>query len=230
MSIKNIIGKQVISVYDCQNCGFVLNINISAKFTKLTTITIVDETTDIIYKLNCKDILNITGDYIMIKNKDKLIVSADDINNNYFNATIIDTDGNSFGTINDVKYDKNYNILSILANKIEILPIQILTFNNEYILINNNSKILKKSHFAPRHKKIPQEDSQQTVEILPHQPTLPTPIRINSTASLLGKRLFRDLITPNGEVIARKNSVITVPLINTAKRFGIMTDLIQNIK
>ena len=132
--------------------------------------------------------------------------------------------------LQDIKFTKNYKIDKILCENYEFLPKNIISMGKNIIIINDTDIKYSRGNFALTEKlDINKNNATQTVEILPHT-TLPTPIKVNSTATLLGRRLNRDLTTSNGEVIARKNSVVTIPMINSAKQFNIMAELIQNLK
>ena len=230
MNIFETIGKKVLSIYDCQCCGIVLNIIMAKNFEKISYFVISDDDNDIIYKLMPCDILGYDNEYITIKNCSKLIVTPTEEVNQNLKTEVIDIEGNSLGKIVDYILDDDYKITKITTQKGEITPKQIVTSSNNLIIFNNLEKPIKKTSFAPKQRAFTQLKANQIVSIQQPEQIQKIPVRINSMTTLLGKKLIHDIASQNGEIIARRNTIITIPLINTIKQYNLMTDLIQSIK
>lgn len=228
MAIRYLITKKVLSIYDSEVCGYVLGIKFGEKMQKINSLIIVNEDEDVEYTLKISDVISIENDYVTIRNKSKLVVTMDNKMDN-LNSDIVGINGVSYGTIEDLEIGKNYKINKILCKNAEFLPKNILCVGENVIIVNDTGKNYNRSNFAPLLKVENTKSATQSVEILPHN-TLPTPVRVNNTATLLGRRLARDLLNSNGEIIARKNSIITIPIINSAKQFNIMAELVASVK
>ena len=228
MAIRDIITKKVVSIYEGEVVGYVLGLKIRNKMEKIESIIIADDENDMEYILKTQDIFDMNNDCVMIKNKSKLMVTTDTKSTN-INMEILGINGINYGKVEDIKYNKNYKIEKILCKNIEFLPKNIINMGENIIIINDTNKKYNRGNFAITNRIKIDDKNTQVVEILPHS-TLPTPIKVNSTATLLGRRLNKDLMTNNGEIIARKNSIVTIPMINSAKQFNIMAELIQSVK
>ena len=228
MAFRDIITKKILSIYEGEECGFLLGLQFKDKMQGVRYFVVADEEADLEYTLKPHDVLSAGEDYVTIRNKTNLVVSTDTKSSN-INSVVVGIDGKNYGLMEDIIWGKNYKIDKILCKDYEFTPKNIINVGKNVIIVNNTERKMARANFAPQEKIDDTKSNTQTVEILPHA-TLPTPIRVNNTATLLGKRLNKDLMNYNGEIIARKNSVITIPIINSAKQFNIMAELIQNVK
>ena len=228
MAIRDIISKKVISIFDGEVVGYVLGLKIRDRMQKIENLVVADDENEMEYTLKMQDVFSMDNEFVMIRNKSKLLVTTDSKCSN-INMLVVGVNGANYGIIEDIKYSKNYKIDKIICENSEIIPQNIISMSENIIVFNDSDIKYNRSNFAINKVIDIQTNANQKVEILPHS-TLPTPIKVNSTATLLGRRLNKDLMTNNGEIIARKNSIVTIPIINSAKQFNIMAELIQSVK
>ncbi|MBR1925419.1 MAG: hypothetical protein IJ837_01015 [Clostridia bacterium] len=219
MNYTNLINKKVVSVYEGKVEGIVFEILFNKNF-KLTKLII--KTSDEQFKtLNTKDVFCF-DECIVIKNNSKLIVSENENKESYLNKEVITLDGKILGTVVDLNIE-NLKIKEILTLKTAINPEKIVS-NNNIIIVNNSEKTYKKHQFKPKNKIIIKQSNNQKVVI-----TSKIPIKVVPNNSLIGKRLFRDLINNKNIILARKNAIITPKLLNLAKEQNCLNSLINSI-
>ena len=218
MQYTNLINKEVVSIYDGASVGKTM-FGIFGK-QKLLILVVNDAGSQKI--LDVKNIFSCQHDKIMIKNKNALVVSQNDNINSFSQKEVISVFGENFGMVGEIMLDEKFVVTKIKTDKTEFLLSNIVS-NNEKIIINNNSSY-KNFQFAPKKKIEIAKNLSQKVQI-----TTKIPIKITSGSFLIGKKLFRDIITPSNITLARKNQIVTLNLVNLAKDNGCLNLLINSI-
>jgi len=219
MNYTNLINKKVVSIYEGKIEGVVFEILFNKNF-KLTKLII--KTADEQFKtLNTKDIF-CCEECVVVKNSNKLIVSENEKQAGFLNKEVITLDGKTLGNVVDINIE-NFKIKEILTQKATIIPAEIIS-NNNIIIINNGEKKYKKHQFKPKNKITLNSNNNQKVVV-----TSKIPIKVVPNNSLIGKRLFKDLINNKNIIIARKNTIITTKLLNLAKEQNCLNSLINSI-
>ena len=219
MNYLDLINKKVVSIYNGEIEGNVDKIlfNKNLKLAKL----IIKTPDEQLKTLNAKDIFSY-GEYIVIKNNTKLFVSENEPSVTFLNKEVIGINGENFGNVLDINIEK-LKVKEILTQNTKINPQSIIS-NNNIIIINNGEKQYKKHQFKPKNKIAVTQNVNQKVAI-----TSKIPIKVVSSNSLIGKRLFKDLINSKNIVLARKNTIITNKLLNLAKEQNCLNSLINSV-
>ena len=222
MKLSELIGKQVFVVYNANFLGTVHDVAFDEKYTKILGLYFFDQEENEYY-LKKQNIFSI-NDYVCIRNTSKI---ANDFLLDKPGKNVVGIDGKDYGTLCDMDFDEKYNIVHFITNKEEIEPKLVLSISN-CILIGN----AKLSSFKPK--------SQNQVEILknlnvnimkmqePEKILMPTKITVNSDI-LIGKRLSKDIIGKNNELILKQNQVITSKQILIAKQHDKLNELYYSV-
>ena len=219
MNYSDLINKKVVSIYNGEIEGTVDKILFN-KNLKLANL-IIKTPDEQLKTLNAKDIFSY-GKYVVIKNSTKLFVSENEPYITFLNKEVVGINGENFGNVLDVNIE-NLKVKEILTQNTKINPQNIIS-NNNIIIINNGEKQYKKYQFKPKNKISITQNVNQKVAI-----TSKIPIKVVSNNSLIGKRLFRDLINNKNIVLARKNTIITNKLLNLAKEQDCLNSLINSV-
>ena len=217
MNYTQLLNKEVISIFDGQKCGKVHcgNFNHSGK---LSSLIISDN--EKFQTLDIKDIFACANDCIMIKNNTKLIV-ANHANNKLLHKEVFTISGKCVGHVSDIIVNEKFYIDKIITNSAEFSFNQIIK-NNNIIVINDENSHYKPHQFAPKAMVTAKSIPQQKVVI-----TTKIPIKVNSKSFFLGKKLFKDFVSKDNIVLARKNNFVSQSLINIAKEHNSLFELSQ---
>lgn len=220
MLYTSLIGKKVISVYDGKISSYIIDILFSKKG-NVSSFVAIDEDNESEQIIEIKDIFKIGEDAVLIKNSTKIIVSGHNCKNIFINKEVFDINGSSLGNVLDIEID-NLKISKILTTKSHFLFDEIISLNS--VIMINNSSNMKKHHFAPKKKQI-QINSSQKVSITGSK----IPVRVTSYNSLLGRKLFKDLVGKNNIILASKNSFVTATTMNLAKQHNVLNELSKSV-
>jgi len=225
MNYKNLIGQKIISIYDGKIDSYVIDavFKDNRKLSKFIIADIENETQKI---LEIKNIFHLGLDGILISNVNKLIIAEYDYSKNlYMNKEIFDVNGNNLGKVVDIQLSQKLEIEKFITTKGFFEPHQIINVN--YIIIINNSQTkYKKWRFAPKKSVITQATATQPVTINATQ----IPLRvISSHNSLIGKKLFKDLINSKKIILAKKNTVVSASILNLAKQHNLLNELVHSV-
>ena len=215
MYYLNFLNKEIISIFDGKICGNIKQGIVNEKG-KLTSFLV--EQNNNIFALSVKDIFAYTFDKVMIKNSTKLIISQATEEQKFLNKPVFTIYGKNLGIIKDIVFSKNYIIEKIITNKSEFL-FKDIVINENIVIINENSKY-KKHHFGPQILITPKSTNQKVMVA-----TTKIPIKVMSHGFLIGKKLFKDFVSKDGIIFARKNSIITFNILNIAKNHGLLDEL-----
>lgn len=235
--ISNIISMPIISIYESQYCGIVYNVLIDYKYKKIKYISILNENDNIPRIIAIDNLYKIGNDCIFIKNQENLSlqINYEEELKKYYNPINLiayDFSGKYLGVVNDATFNSKNRIDEFIINNKSYKINEILNVGNSAIIVNNNKIDLKK--FKPKEKVIkPTINLNEKVIAL-------SPIINNKESSfdeskgnkiitdfrfLTGRKLNKDVIAINGEIIAKSGSCITKEIINKASFYGKLVEI-----
>lgn len=144
-----IIGAKVISAYNCEYLGTVINMQMNKNNTQIKHLIISGADDETTYILPISKIFSLKS-AVIIRNKTALSVSVDTNIPNLINAEVVTISGEITGHITDLDLDEKMNIISIISNTQKIEPKNLINFSNGIALINDTTKKYTNHCFAPR--------------------------------------------------------------------------------
>ena len=195
-TFTQIIGLPVISIYNCEFVGTVMNMQLNKGQNGFSNLVISSDEDDLTYLLPIKNIYSV-GSYILIRNKQILSISTDTFYPNIVNLLAVGLSGESFGRIKDIELTKNFKILNYVTDK-KLDWRTLLTFNQNLAIFNDLDKKVRKSNFA-RKIVLPKniEPIMQEVTILNQEPqVLPQNTNYVSTPKTITARLPNNFKNP----------------------------------
>lgn len=234
--ISNIISMPIISIYESEYFGIVYNVMIDCKYKKIKYICILNENDNIPRIVSVDDIYKIGNDCIFIKNKECVSLQINYEHelqkySNPINLIAYDLEGKYLGIVNDANIDNKNKIEEFIINSKNYKITDILNIGNSALLVNNKKFDIRK--FKPKQSiKIPDNTQKVLMQNIPN--TLQENINhteqsnyklITDFRFLTGRKLTKDILAINGEVIAKTGTTITKELINKASFYGKLVEL-----
>jgi len=244
--ISEIISLPVISLYESQYCGIITNILFDYKQKKCKYAIIVNENDNIPKILKLSDIFKIGKDCIFIKNKTKIQLESNysqelESLNNPINLNSYNLDGEYLGCCTDIIINNSFYINEIILDSSKKLPTCNIFNMGEIVLFDSNKISMKK--FQPRQsiqktktntiantesRVVILSNNQNNQELQTH--TSPETSNQNTKIItdfrfLIGRILSKDIIAFNGEVVAKKDSIITKDIVNKASGYGKLVEI-----
>ncbi|MBR2467774.1 MAG: hypothetical protein IKB42_01880 [Clostridia bacterium] len=229
--VSNIISSYVVSIYNGQIEGIVLNILFDKK--KKARYLIISQNDEQFLILNTNDIYKLGDGAVLIKNDTVLTLMETQelaIKNCFspINSIIVDIDGNMLGNVADIELDNRYNIVEFITTKNETINLKnVLNISDTVIIHNNTQKKHKLSHFRHMDKiKIPTKNiDKNTVKIMDKNETiLPNRTVINYNF-LIQRKVTKNITNFNGEIIIKENQIINSKILDIARINGKIREL-----
>ena len=234
--ISDIISTPVISLYEGEHIGIIYNIMFDYRQKKCNFACILNENDNILRLIKFKDIFKIGNDCIFIKNLTCLDLETNcekemEENTNPINLKVYNLSCEFLGTSHDIIVDDNFRISQIVLNNGKIIERNdILNIGKSTIIVGSDVSIQK---FKPVVKSIKIQNSPKKVMILSDfinfeintQNKIITDFRF-----LIGRILSQDVIALNGEMIARKDSIVTKDIVNKASSYGKLVEIARYSK
>ena len=218
--LSNIISKSVYKM-NGQKLGYVLATEFSVDCSKLVSLVIVDEETEVQMKVDASEVVH--GEEAIFLKTDPLFVDGYGFSSP-IGKMVFDKLANFLGKVKEV-YLNNNRVIGIATNKICFLPKNI-SVNGESALVLFGKKQKTKPFNFDDSILLP----EQKVKITDEQSQI-VPYRIELTGkSLIGKVAMRDIFGFNNELIIKKYEVITQKKINEAKKHNKLNLLFYNCK
>ena len=150
--------------------------------------------------------------------------------------------GDNIGTAKDIELDDKFDLQNIILNNGTTVPkTQIINFGKTTILVNDI--VVNIAKFKPKIKTIKPYNSPNRVIILKNnlsditKNTKSKPITNNQNNKiitdykfLMNRIISQDIISYNGEVIAKKGSCIDKSIVNKASLYGKLIELARYSK
>jgi len=229
---SEIISYPVISLYESEMHGFVYNILIDKNQKKCSYVQIRTELDGIERIINVNCIYKIGKSCLFIKNNTNIELNCNNnhISDNFINPinkSAFNTSGEYLGCITDVEFDYKFNVINlIIDNSFKINNKDIYNLGNSIILIKDHSENnIRITKFKPQ-KKLDLMNVIDNKVIILNQDNNSQPERIATNDKFLTNRhVMKDIIANNGEIIAKKNSVISKTTIQKASQYGKLVEL-----
>lgn len=245
--ISKIISLPIISLYESEYQGTIYNIVFDCKSQKCKFIYLLNEDDNVEKIINFSDIYTIGKHCLFIKNNSCLNLKSnyDYILNNLtslINLPVYNMKGDNIGTTKDIELDEKFDLQNIiLSNGTSIPRTQIINFGKTTILVNDI--IVNIAKFKPKLKTIKPYNCPSKVIILKDKQmhnnedvkrkTL-TPNQNNKIITdykfLINRIISQDILSYNGEVIAKKGSYIDKSIVNKASLYGKLIELARYSK
>ena len=231
MKLSNLIGKQVFCVYDANIVGTIHDVVFDEKYKKILGIYFFDQDENEFY-IKKQNIFAIS-DFVTIKNTNSISTNIVlDKPLSPLGKLIVGTNGENFGNITDIEIDDNFSVTNFETNQNkQVLPTQVI-FAMKNFVCGENAHI---ASFRPKTHKIQNSLQNLTVKIMEipkieeqKQRLMPTKITVNSDI-LLGKRLSKDIIGKNNEMILKQNQVLSAKHILIAKQHDKLNELFYSV-
>ncbi len=231
MKLSEIIGKQVFVIYDAKFLGTVHDVAFDDKYKKVLGFYFFDQDENEYY-LKTQNIFGL-NDYITIKNASK-------ITNNFLldkplsplGKQVVGINGQDYDFLSDIEIDDNYMVKFFITNKQKFSMDKIMHISHSIIVAEN----AKMQNFKPKKSKQNEELlNNLTVSIMkmedvksPQVSLMPPKITVNSDI-LLGKRLTKDIVGKNNELILKQNQTITPKQVMIAKQHEKLNELFYSV-
>lgn len=230
MKLSDIIGKQVFDIYDAKFLGTIHDANFDEKYNKVMGFYFFDQEENEFY-IKRQNIYSLS-DLVTIKNSTK-------ISSNFvldkplspLGKIMVGVDGKDYGNLNDIELDENYNIVKFISTKDQLLPSEIM-FISSSIVVGENVKM---QSFRPKQPKNQEILNNLTVSVMKMEDDIdnklklmPSKITVNSDV-LLGKKLSKDIIGKNNELILKQNQLITPKQVVIAKQHDKLNELFYSV-
>ena len=234
--ISDIISTPVISLYEGEHIGIIYNIMFDYRQKKCNFACILNENDNIPRLIKFKDIFKIGNDCIFIKNLTCLDLETNcekemEENTNPINLKVYNLSCEFLGTSHDIIVDDNFRISQIVLNNGKIIERNdILNIGKSTIIVGSDVSIQK---FKPVVKSIKIQNSPKKVMILSDFINSETNAQnkiITDFRFLIGRILSQDVIALNGEMIARKDSIVTKDIVNKASSYGKLVEIARYSK
>lgn len=226
MKLSNIIGKQVFDIYNSKIWGTINEAVFDERFKKILGFYFFDEEENEYY-IKTQNIYSVL-DFVTIKNSTK--ISNDYMLNKPLSPLgkkIIGTDGKDYGVLNNLELDDKYNILEFVSNK-ECIKIDKIISVSSCIVVGE----INLCKFKPKNKKTFLNDLTISVMKMDEPETnfklMPSKITVNSDI-LIGKKLSKDIIGKNNELILKQNQTITPKQVILAKQHEKLNELFYSV-
>lgn len=227
--ISNIISKQVVSLYEANLVGTIVNVFFDEKLCKLKGLIVIDDENEKEYELSLKDVFSMSKDAFVIKNVSKLkeVILQEDFNNP-INKVCISINGEILGKIIDVEIDNGVVENIILENGNQLSSSMVVACEN-VVIVNDTNSSVKRSGFAPKMKKINTDNiivkiQQSNVEDEKKQVQLIPPRFV--AKSMLGQVSLKTVKGLNNEIIVKKGELITSAIIEKARLHNVLNLLV----
>ncbi len=232
MKLSHIIGKQVFDIYNANIIGTIHDACFDEKYKKILGFYFFDQDENEFY-LKTANIYAV-GDYITIKNSTK--ISADFSLTNPLSPLgkkVVSIKGIDYGILSDIDFDEKYNITKFITNKNNVMVESILQISSNLVVGEENVKL---QSFRPKNTpkssinldnltvsmmRMPNEDDQN-LRLMPKKLTVNSDI-------LIGKKLTKDIMGKNNELILKQNQTITAKQLIVAKQHDKLNELFYSV-
>ena len=247
--VSDIISTPVISLFEGEYIGIIYNIMFDYKQKKCNYACILDENENIPHIIRFKDIYKLGSSCIYIKNKSVLSLETNcekEIENNLnpLNLKVYDLDCNYLGTSHDITLDDNNYIHQILLNNGKTIGRdEIFNIGKSTIIVGKSKISIQKLKPISKTIKIQKTDNKviilsdflkqengQNININQTQNNNANNKIITDFRFLIGRILSQDIIAINGELIAKKDAIVTKEIVNKASHFGKLVEIARYSK
>jgi len=231
LNITNIISLPVINLYEVKIEGYIEKIYINSK-KLIDSLLIYDEQNDCYKVVKYSNIYKITDNAIFITNSSKITLYENlqlSLESLAYpvNAQCYSLSGNFLGTLQDISLEAN-KVIGVVINNKFYKANNISGFSNSLILISEDKKI-NTNKFRPAKRNFSQllpRSNEPVVAILNTPPSVNT----KTTNFLINRQATKDIMSPNGEILIKKNTAVTQSHITKLTYYGKLKELTLNSK
>ena len=226
LKLTDIISKPVVSIFECKHIGIIENVLFDKSKKNVKFLIIYNEKDDIEYAINPKSIINFDN-YFLIKNTSVLCLKSDldlQLNNfeNLINKNVVNVNGESLGNVKEILIDQKFKLNSIETTKNLIISVNHILKIEDIVLYSEN-----KINIQKYKTKITFKNNEIEVPILVQDIKPKLPIKATINEKLLLNRVVYNNIYNGSEAIIKSNSIITNSVIETAKKYGKLKELVK---
>lgn len=224
--LTDIISKPVVSIFECKHVGIVENVLFDKSKKNVGFLIVYNEKDDIEYAINPKAIINFNN-YLLIKNTSEICLKSDlelQLSNleNLINKEVVNLNGENLGNIKEVLLDKKLKINAIETSKNLTINATYITKIEDVVLYSEKKLNIQKYKAKATFKA---SEIETPILVQDIKPKLPIKATINE--KLLLNRVVYNNIYNGSEAIIKSNSIITNSVIETAKKYGKLKDLVK---
>jgi len=234
INTSSLIGKKIISLYNCEILGYIskfyFNKNLKVKYFVITNNCeeYVVDSSKILCLQNSSLVIRNSSSFILKENMSLILQDYILIND----IEIYSTSGLELGKINNIDLDDKLNLINIQSTSNETFH-KSLIFNisNNICLIKDDKNTVSLKNCRPKSVPKPKtrynnisvsiQDDNKT-----NKPTIQN-IKPTDTNILIDRICKKNIIAPNGEMIARLNSKITYEIVKKARLYGKLYELVK---
>ncbi len=228
--VSNIISSYVVSLFNGQTEGVVSNILFNNK--KKAQYLIISQNDETFLTLETKDIYAIGDGAVIIKNSGLLNLYESKLmeTENCFspiNSIVVNINGDFLGYVSDIELGSKYEILNINVGKNTTINLcDVVNVTDSAIITCIGKKKPKISSFKEKQTiptplnniKVNALNSKQIETILPAR-------SITNYNFLINRKVNRDILNFNGEIIIKENQIINSKILDIARINGKIREL-----
>ena len=229
--VSNIISSYVVSVFNGQTEGVVSNILFNEK--KKAKYLIISQNDETFLMLDTKDIYALGDGAVIIKNSQVLHMYESKLleSKNCFspiNSIVVNLNGDFLGYVSDIELNEKYAILNISVGSDKTIGLDdVVNVTDSAILTCLGVNKPRLASFKTRTK-IPTniDDGKVSImdEIKPNETILPSR-SITNYNFLINRKVNRDILNFNGEIIIKENQIINSKILDIARVNGKIREL-----
>lgn len=229
--VSNIISSFVVSIFNGQTEGVVSNILFNEK--KKAKYLIVSQNDEAFLMLDTKDIYALGEGAVLIKNSQVMHIYESKLleAENCFspiNSIVVNLDGNLLGYVSDIELNERYAITSIsVGNNKSIELNDVLNVTDSAILTCIGIKKPKIANFKSTSV-VPTTSEDIKVSTLENTKTNETILPTRTVTNynfLLNRKVNRNILNFNGEIIIKENQIINTKVLDIARINGKIREL-----
>ncbi len=229
--VSNIISSYVVSVYNGQIEGIVNNILFNNK--KQAKYLVISQNDEQFLVLETKDIYKTGEGAVIVKNSDVLsLMESSELKIKEcfspINSIVVSIDGDYIGHVSDIELDNKYNIKNFIVDGQVFELNKVINISESAIIINTLDTKTSLSKFKSKTKIVMGNEriTNQTVSVMSNQTILPNRTMLNYNF-LIGRRVSKDILNFNGEIIIKENQTVNSKVLDIARINGKLRELIK---
>ncbi len=230
LKVSNIISSYVVSVYNGQIEGVVSNILFNEK--KRAKYLIISQNDEQFLVLDTAKIYKIGDGAVIVKNSNALDLMASkelEIKNCFspINSIVVSLNGNFLGYVSDIELDEKLNMKNFVVREGEVINLNnIVNISDSAIIISTDEKKPKLGNFKEKSKiQISLNNSNEIVNILEKPDTILPNRTVTNYNFLINRKVSKNILNFNGEVIIKENQIITSKILDIARINGKIREL-----
>ncbi len=218
MKASNIVGMEVINLYEGQVDGYVKNLLFTKDYKKVNALIIYSDKLDKQFLLRVKNIYKI-NDVLFIKNSTAYSENNSFEDNSPINLPAYQSDGVDLGVITDAELDEKFNVSNFITST-KVVKNNIAKITNQLVIFNCENFEIKTYRFAPKVKEIKQQNTTITSNATPN----------TNNNFLVGRKVTKDIFSFNNELLVKAGTTVTERIVRIARLNGKLRELALNLQ